>query len=218
MMDLILTYQWEILIVSEVLSWVFLLLFGVARYFFDKRRLGFTFIVLFIALIAFEAIIGWLIYQETGKISNSQIIITVFVLYAVTFGVADFKKLDRWMRKQIGNWRNVELLTEKDIKIIKTEKNPKYIARKYRLSSIIHFLIFVAVQVVFWLHGSGSTQVILSYAKDLSWIGTSNIAETPYANETIYRISMVWGIVFIIDFIYSWSYTLFPSNSKGGLL
>lgn len=214
-MDVILRFQWEILIALEVLSWIFLILFGLVRYLFDKRRLGSIFIFLFVVLIAIEAIIGWLIYQETGEVSNFQVIITVFVLYAITFGVSDFKKLDRWMRKQIGKWRGVELLTDEDMEIINKEKDPKHIARKYRYSSLIHLLVFVVVQALFWVYGTNNAQEILMFAKNLTWIGTDNIAETPYTNETIYWISIVWGIIFIIDFIYSWSYTIFPSNSKG---
>lgn len=214
-MQFVLNHQWEIFIVLETLSWVLLLLFGIVRYFFDKQRMSLVFILLFIVFIAAEALVGWLIYQQTGEFSNFQMIITIFVVYAVTFGVSDFKKLDRWMRKHIGKWRGVELLTEKDITIMQNEKDPTFIARKYRKSSIIHSIIFVAVQAILWFYGTGQIQEMITYAKDLSWIGTENIAETPYTNETVYSISLVWGIIFIIDFIYSWSYTIFPSKSKG---
>lgn len=215
MMNFILTYQWEIFIVAEVLSWVSLLFFGIVRYFLNKQRLSSLFLIVFIGLIAFEAILGWLIYQETGEISSFQIIITIFVVYACTFGISDFKKLDRWMRKHIGKWRNVQLLTETDIEIMNKHKDPKYVARKYRRTTTIHLLIFVLVQAGFWIYGNEGIQSLLAYAKDLSWIGTENVEETPYANESIYRISMIWGLVFIVDFIWSWSYTVFPSKTKG---
>lgn len=214
-MHFIFTYQWEIFFILEVLSWILLLIFGIIRYLFDRKRLSLIFIILFIIFIAVEALIGWLIYQRTGEFSNFQIIITIFVVYAVTFGVSDFKKLDRWMRKHIGKWRRVELLTDKDIEIMTKQKNPKYIARKYRWSSIIHLVIFVIIQIGFWTYGTHSVQEILNYVKDFSWIGTEDITKTPYANETTYQISMLWGLVFIVDFIYSWSYTIFPSKPKG---
>lgn len=215
MIDVLLKHQVEIFIVIEVLSLVSLLLFGIVRYLVNKYRLSLAFIFLFILFIACEAIMAWIIYQETGEISNLLIIITVFVLYACTFGISDFKKLDRWMRKHIGKWRGVELLTEKDMQIMARQKDPKHIARKYRWSSTIHLGIFVTVQIGFWIYGTNSIQEMFYYVKDLSWIGTENIAETPYANETIYGISMVWGLVFVVDFIWSWSYTVFPSQSKG---
>lgn len=214
LMNFLLTYQWNIFIIAEVLSLVSLLLFGVVRYFFNKHRLSSLFIVLFILFVALEAVLAWLIYQETGEIEDFQIIITVFVLYACTFGVSDFRKLDRLMRKHIGKWRGVNLLTEKDREKMSKQKDPKHKARKYRWSSLVHLIVFVAVQVGFLMYSNNDIQAIVDYIKDLSWIGTENIAETPYANETLYGISMVWGIVFIADFIYSWSYTIFPAKPK----
>lgn len=215
MMDVLLKHQLEIFVVMELLSVLSLLSFGVVRYFFSKYRMSVFFLLLFIILIVFEAIMAWLIYQETKEISNLLIIITIFVLYACTFGISDFKKLDRWMRKHIGKWRGIELLTVKDIEIMSKQKDPKHIARKYRWSSTVHLIIFVAVQIAFWVYGMNSVQEMFDYVKDLSWIGTENIAETPYANETIYHISMLWGLVFIVDFIWSWSYTVSPSKGKG---
>ncbi|WP_339226217.1 hypothetical protein NSQ77_11940 [Oceanobacillus sp. FSL K6-2867] len=214
-MGLLLNYQWEIFIALEVISGLSLLIFGVVRYFFNKQRLSLLFLLLFIILLILEALLGLLIYRETGEISTFLIIITVFVIYACTFGIFDFMKLDRWMRQKIGGWRGVQLLTEKDIRIINRQKDPKYIAKKYRRSSTVHLIIFASVQAVFWIYGTGGTSELLDYLKDLSWIGTDNAAETPYANDTIYRISMIWGLVFIIDFIWSWSYTVFPASKKG---
>lgn len=208
-------YQWEFFVTLEIISVISLLLFGLFRYFFDKKRTSLMFISLFIGLIIFEAMLGWLLYQRTGVISTFQLVIIVFVIYAMTFGVADFKKLDRWMRQKIGSWRGIELLTDKDKEIIKRDKDPKYIARKYRWSSMIHLIIFTTVQIIFWSYGTSSMDEMLIYVKDLSWIGTEDWTITPYANETVYGISMVWGLIFIIDFIYSWSYTIFPSDKKG---
>lgn len=208
------TYQWEIIIVLEVISWVSLLIFGVTRYFFDKRKLSKYFLILFISFIGIEALVGWFIYVETGELSTIQLVITVFVVYAITFGVSDFKKLDRWMRKHIGKLRGIDLLTEKDRAIMKRDKDPSYIAKKYRVSSLIHLVLFVAVQIGFLVYSLGSLSDVVPYIKDLSWIGTEDYTITPYANDTLYGISMVWGIVFIADFLYSWSYTLFPSQTK----
>ncbi|MEN1970174.1 hypothetical protein WMZ97_19140 [Lentibacillus sp. N15] len=213
-MEFILTYQWEIFISIEVLSMVALLLFGVVRYFLDKKKASTLFIAVFLVLIAIEALLAVLIYQRTGEISTFQIIISIFVIYACTFGIADFKKLDRWMRKIIGGWRGKELLTEKDRQILERNKNPKYLAKKYRWTSIAHLVVFVGVQSVFWMYGTGSLEEMIKYIRDLSWIEAGTAEQSPYPNETIYSIGMIWGIVFIVDFIWSWSYTFFPSKSK----
>ncbi|WP_096186415.1 hypothetical protein [Evansella halocellulosilytica] len=215
MMDLIVEFQWEIFIAAEVLSMVCLLLFGAVRYLLGKRSLSMWFLVLFIVLLVIEAALAMLIYQETGEISRFQIVVTIFVLYACTFGIFDFIKLDRWMRRKIGEWRGVQLLSDKDIRVMNMQKDPRYVAKKYRYSSIAHLIVFLAVQAGFWIYSTSDTDQIMRYLTDLSWVGTENVTETPYANETLYQISMVWGIVFIIDFIWSWSYTIFPESKKG---
>lgn len=213
-MSFIETYQWEIFITLEVFSWVSLVLFGLLRYLFDQQKRSMIFIVLFVAFIGMEAIFGWLMYLETGEMSTIQLVITVFVLYAVTFGISDFKKLDRWMRKHIGKWREIDLLTDQDKFIMRRNEDPTYIAKKYRRSSMIHAIVFVGVQIGFWMYSLSSFDEALPYVKDLSWIGTDDYTITPYANDTLYGISLIWGIVFIADFLYSWSYTLFPSDKS----
>src|SRR5699024_10731176 len=81
-MSFIETYQWEIFIVLEVISWISLFIFGVLRYFFDKRKLSMYFLILFVTFIGVEALLGWFIYIETGELSTIQLVITIFVIYA----------------------------------------------------------------------------------------------------------------------------------------
>ncbi|MCM3741899.1 hypothetical protein M3210_16725 [Oceanobacillus luteolus] len=211
-MNFLLDYQWEIFILAEILSIVSLLLFGVVRYLFRKRKMSLLFLFLFLVLLILEAALALVIYRETGEISTFQIVIMIFVVYACTFGINDFKKLDRWMKMKIGQWRGVDLLTEKDRRIMARQKDPKYIAKVNRYSAMIHLLIFVVAQAVFWSYGLNGFNEAMNYVSDLSWIGTENYLDTPYPNDVIYGISMIWGLVFIIDFIYSWSYTIFPSK------
>lgn len=214
MFDFMVTNQWEIFIILEILSFVSLLLLGVVRYILNRNKTSILFLLLFVILLILEAILALLIYQETGEISTFQIVITIFVIYACTFGIFDFMKLDRWMRGKIGKWRGVELLTDKDRALIAKQKNPRYVARKNRKSALTHLIVFVLFQLAFWFHGTdGNIALMLDYLRDLSWIGTEDYQKTPYANETIFGIAMIWGIVFIVDFLYSLSYTFFPSKS-----
>ena len=213
-MELLITFQWEIFIALEVLSMFALLLFGFVRYFLNKKRLSLLFIIAFLILLVLEALLAILIYQETKEISAFQMVVIIFVLYACTFGMTDFKKLDRWMRRKIGKWRNVELLTEKDYEVMERDKDPRFIARKYRWTSTLHLVVFVVVQTAFWMYGTADTEELLGYIRDFSWIEAGNFEESPYPNETIYFIGMIWGLVFIIDFIWSWSYTIFPAKSN----
>src|SRR5699024_9238602 len=119
-------------------------------------------IVSFIVLIALEGFVGLLIYQDTGVISNFQVMVYIILVYAATFGISDFKKLDSWMRKHIGKWRGVELLTDKDISIMEKQKDPKYIAKKYRISSIIHLIVFAVAQFTLWTYGTDSVETMVA--------------------------------------------------------
>lgn len=206
--------QWTIFIVIEVLSIVSLLLFGFLRYVLMRRQLSVLAIFAFLVLLISEALLAVLIYQETKEIETFQIAVGIFVVYACTFGILDFLKLDRWMRKKVGKWRRVELLTKKDYVILQREKDPKYVAKKYRLTSVIHLALFVVVQSILWMYGTESFEEWLGFMSDLSWIENGTAAQSPYPNEMTYNIGVIWGLVFIVDFIYSWSYTIFPSKPK----
>ncbi|MEK5233436.1 hypothetical protein MHB42_17155 [Lysinibacillus sp. FSL K6-0232] len=209
-MGLILEYNWELFILIELLSIGALILFGIFRYFFNKPRLSIMFIFFFLFMVILEGLLGLYVYHQTGEISTFQIVITVFIIYAFTFGIFDFIRLDRWMRRKIGTLRGVELLSDKDYKIIERNNNPKYIAKKYRKSSYIHLFIFVTVQAILWIIGTESIAEIKMYLSDFSWIEKGVAKESPYPNDVTFGIGIIWGIVFIADFIYSWSYTLFP--------
>src|SRR5699024_5280727 len=108
------------------------------------------------------------------------------------FGIVDFIRLDRWMRQKIGKFRGVDLLTEKDYERIARNKDPRHFARKYRISSIIHTIIFGTVQFVLWSIGTESFAELFSYLQDFSWVEDGVWQNSPYANEAMYAISMVW--------------------------
>jgi len=211
---MLLQYQWEIFIGIEIISVILLLLFGFFRYFLGRKKQSTLFIIGFVSLLFIEGLLALIIYQKTGEFETFQIVIIVFLIYACTFGINDFRNLDRWMRGKIGAWRNIELLSAKDYDIIEKRKDPKQIARKYRISATVHLILFIIVQTIFWMLGTESVNEMLSYLKDLSWIETGEYMDSPYPNETLYGIGMIWMVIFVIDFIWSWSYTIFPSKPK----
>jgi len=211
-MQFLINYQWQLFITIEILFLFAILAFGFVRYFLNKGRLSLIFLSSFFVLLIAEALLAFLIYRTTGKIESFQIVIIIFVLYAVTFGIKDFKNLDRWMRQKIGKWRNIELLNDEDYEIIERNQDSKYIAKKYRISATVHLFIFIIGQTILWYLGTGNVSEMLSYLEDLSWFETGDYADSPYANETAYAIGMLWVIVFFIDFVWSWSYTFWPSR------
>ena len=213
-MPFIVEHQWGIFITIEILSFLSLLLFGLLRYVLNKQKASIIAIIAFLVFLIIEALLGILIYQETNEISTFQIVIGLFVIYAITFGVFDFMKLDRWMRKIVGKWRRTELLTARDYAILKRQKDPKYQAKKYRLTSTIHLFVFIVGQSILWFYGTESFEEMLSYLTNFSWVEAGVAENSPYANEITYSIGRIWTLVFIVDFIYSWSYTIFPGKPK----
>ncbi|AOV07727.1 hypothetical protein [Sporosarcina ureilytica] len=201
-------YQWGIFIAIEIFSIVSLLLFGFFRYLLNKQHVSTNMIISFIALLLLEGLLAIIVYTETKEISTFQVGVLIFILYACTFGVYDFLRLDCWMRKKIGEWRRTSFLTEKDYMILKRQKNPKHVAKKYRISSIIHTVIFIVGKWKLWSYGTNSMSEMLSYMKDWSWFTEETYEVSPYVNETAYNIGVLWIIVFAVDFIYSWSYTV----------
>ncbi|WP_308215155.1 hypothetical protein [Sinobaca sp. H24] len=132
MEELLLGYYWELFIAAEILSIICLLLFGVLRYIWNAPGRSLLFLWIFLFLLILEAVLALYVYRQTGEVSSFLIVVVVFVIYACTFGVFDFIKLDRWMRGKIGRLRGVELLSNKDYEVLNRHNDPKYIAKKYR--------------------------------------------------------------------------------------
>ena len=55
---------------------------------------------------------------------------------------------------------------------------------------------------------------MLSFLTDFSWVEAGTAEQSPYANEVAYSIGMIWTLVFVIDFIYSWSLPYFQLNRR----
>lgn len=209
------TYQWEVFIFLEIVSWIFLLLFLLLRYAFDRVKIGQIFLLLFLLFIIFEGILAFINYRQTGEIETFQIVVFIFIIYACTFGISDFKKLDRYIKQTVGKWRKVDLLTEKDRAIMEKQQNPKYIARRYRLWWYGHTTAFIIANIVFWqLYGDKATE-FLSYIEDWSWFEEETIHHAPYKHEMVMNIVRLWLVIYVIDTIIAWSYTFFPSKMKG---
>lgn len=213
-MNFLIDQQWGLFIAIEVLSIVFLIAFGILRYGLDKRKTSSFMLWLFIVGIILEALLAFIIYTETKKVSTFHVVIGIFIVYACTFGIQDFRKLDRWMRQKIGVWRNVDLLTEKDHLILQKQKDPEYIARKYRQSSLIHLLVFLIAQSIFIMNGVDSLAELKSYLTDFTWVEEGNYKNSPYGSDLTFGIGVIWTIVFVVDILYSWSYTIFPAKRK----
>ncbi|UCZ55080.1 hypothetical protein LGQ02_10285 [Bacillus shivajii] len=210
MFDLLIKFQLEAFVIAEIVTVISILLFLFLRYATKKQTLSFLFLSFIILATIFEAFLVWLVYQETGEISTIQIVIIIFIIYAFTFGIHDFKRLDRKVKKLVGNWRGVQLLTEKDLIAIEKSNDPKYVAITNRRWWYIHLMIYIGVQSLFWfVYGINSMDYIefLTALFDFSNITLLN-------NEFVAQVSTLWSLIFIIDTIYSLSYTIFPKKIR----
>lgn len=213
-MDLIVTYQWPIFISLEVASLLFLLLFSLVRYVFAREKTARVFLLLFVSFIFLEAVIAYIVYNQTGKIETFQVVIFIFIIYACTFGIADFKKLDRYIKKKIGNWRGVDLLTEKDKRKMTYSKDPKVITKKNLFWTLGHTLVFIIAQVIFWFNFGNDIHPFLHYVTDWSWFQGDLGADLPFTSEIITQITQIWIIIYVIDTVVAWSYIFFPGTNK----
>src|SRR5699024_10995262 len=103
------------------------------RYAFDRVKIGQIFLLLFLLFIIFEGILAFINYRQTGEIDTFQIVVFIFIIYACTFGISDFKKLDRYIKQTVGKWRKEELLIDNDRAVMEKQQNHENIACRYRL-------------------------------------------------------------------------------------
>lgn len=213
-MTFLLDNHWAIFITLEVSSLIFLLLFILVRYLFTKIRVSYTFLALFIFAIILEAVLAYIVYQQTGEFTTFQIVIVIFIVYAGTFGINDFKKMDRYVKDKVGKWKGIDLLTEKDRDMMAYLKDPKVIARKARYWFYAHTVIFLIAIFLFWEYFGNKDYSFYYFIEHFEWFEDELIEPQPFTNDLITNIVQIWLLVFVIDSVINWSYTFFPSKKK----
>lgn len=213
-MTIILDHQWIIFIIIEMSSLLFLLSFIVVRYVFTRIRFSYTFLLLFLFTIVLEAVLAYLVYHQTGEVTTFQIVIVIFVVYAGTFGIHDFKKLDRYAKEKIGQWKGIDLLTEKDRVALANARDPNVIARRARYFFYAHAIIFLVAICLFWQYDGNNRYHFIYFIKHVDWFHDELVEPRPFHSEMITNIVQLWMILFVIDSVINWSYTFFP-DKKG---
>lgn len=213
-MQLLLDNHWAIFITLEVSSLLFLFLFVVVRYLFTNIRVSYAFLGLFIAAIILEALLAFVVYKHTGEFTTFQIVIVIFIVYAGTFGISDFKKMDRYVKDKIGKWKGIDLLTDKERQIMAYLKDPKVIAKRARLWFYLHTIVFAIAIIMFWQYYGNEQYSFYYFLTNLDWYKDELIEPQPFTNELITNIVQIWSLIYLIDTIVNWSYTIFPSEKK----
>lgn len=205
MTDLILQYKWLFLILGEIIFWVSLLGFFIIRYAFGQEKLSKYFIFIWLLSDVWLLILGILDYRKTGAFSTFQVVIIIFLFYAVTFGRNDMRKLDRWMKRKIGKWKG-EPQGE-------VEKEEKLYGMKYAVKQgkefVMHVAMFAAVMAVlsFFLEFRG-----FDYFFETKSLGDL-IKNGLFVEPTVGKITGVWALIVIIDAVITISYFIFPRKA-----
>jgi hypothetical protein len=97
--------KWILLIALEPLAWVFTIGFVVLRYWFRRERASVIALVAMIVDTLGIVLLGVVDWIRTGELSIYQIVIGALVVYALTIGREDARRLDRWLGARISRLR-----------------------------------------------------------------------------------------------------------------
>lgn len=99
-MDLLMEYKWALLVGAEASFWLLSVVFLVLRYWAGLDRLSVVFLALIVADNLVILGLGVLDYLYTGEIATYQFAIAALLLYGITFGKRDFKRLDAYLKRK----------------------------------------------------------------------------------------------------------------------
>lgn len=208
MITFLFDHKLAFLIVSEVIFWVFVVLALLFRYWFRMKKAS---LVAFIILILEELAVlffGVLDYIQVGTFSSFQVIIIIFIIYGLIFGKSDFKKLDKWIKKKVAHIKGETLPVE--VEDTRGALHGKEHAKQERRNFYGHFLTFIMAHIIFAILFGFVPESFFNMPLPQEIEG---IIKTSNHNP-ISSISNIWTKILIIDFIWSFSYTVFPKKEK----
>ena len=100
-MDLIMDHKWVLLVGAETSFWLLSVVFLVLRYWAGFDRASIVFLILIVVDNLVILGLGFLDYLHTGRFAAYQITIVIVLLYGVTFGKRDFKRLDTYLKRKL---------------------------------------------------------------------------------------------------------------------
>lgn len=105
-MDFLVEYKWALLVGAEGLFWLLSGVFLVLRYWVGLDRASVVFLVLILVDNLVILGLGVVDYLHTGEFATYQIAIAAVLLYGVTFGKRDFKRLDAYLKRKVTERKN----------------------------------------------------------------------------------------------------------------
>ncbi|MGX4585156.1 hypothetical protein [Paenibacillus chitinolyticus] len=209
-MDFILQYKWAFFIGGEAVFWGSIVCFLLLRYVWNYRKLSKLFILLFLLSDLWMAAIGYLDYRRTGQFETFQLVILIFLAYALFFGRNDLRKLDAFIAGKTAKWRGIpeKELPPPDLKLT----GAAHTRRELRNFSV-HFVLYAAVTAVLIVTyeilpaGSLPPEPSGPLALRLVLAGIVN-------HETAASVLKVWSLILAVDAAITLSYVVFPKKAK----
>lgn len=213
MVEFVHQYLWELFIAVEVVFWLCIVLFLLLRYVFNWRKVSVWILPIFILSVLADVYLGWVDYKATGEFSIFQFIIVIFVIYAVTSGLSDFRRLDAYIQRKIAKWKGQ---SEPELSVKLPPRYGREHARHERRGWYMHVLMFCLAQIVFFFLIGVHDEFTLNHLVEgefyrLWW---EDEAFGAYQDLTLNQLVKVWFIILIIDGIISLSYTFSPRKEK----
>lgn len=207
-MDFIVDNKWFFLITAEVIFWICAIGFLLLRYWFKFERLSMFIFVIFIVNDLWIAFLAFMDYRRSGEFSVFQIIILIFIVYALTFGKSDFKKLDLFIKRQVAKLRGETILASE----MPIQRYGLELALYEWKQFAGHLFMFALLHIVFaFAFGLSDEFNIFQIEQWLSLL--NNDDQGPFNHEGINNVTKIWLIILIVDFVITSSYTVFPKKS-----
>ncbi|RST77155.1 hypothetical protein D4T97_001260 [Siminovitchia acidinfaciens] len=208
MTEFILHYKWLFLIMGEIIFWVSLFGFFIVRYALGWEKLSKYFIFLWLFSDAWLLILGIMDYRSTGTFDTFQVVILIFLFYAVTFGRNDMRRLDRWMKRTIKKWKGeppdeaekIEKLSGMSYAIMQGKEFALHVAMFAAVIAVLSFFMDFRGFNYFFANGSGD--IIETVIKN-GW----------FVEPTVGKITGVWTLILIIDAVITVSYFIIPKKA-----
>jgi len=99
--------KWILAIGLEAAFWLMLATFLVLRYRYEVKGITRAFAIGAVLNTAAILALGVWDYVETGRVSSYTIFVAAIVIYGLTAGRNDLRRLDRWMAQRVRPSRRV---------------------------------------------------------------------------------------------------------------
>ncbi|WP_089970678.1 hypothetical protein [Lihuaxuella thermophila] len=207
MFEWIVEHRWSLLITAEVVFWVSTLAFLILRYVFQLHKISYILLAVTLLNEGWIIALGVMDFQQTGRFSTYLIIIVAILIYALTYGKQDAKRLDRFVQRKVLELRGQPV--PEALRAWRKEQLYGWAHTKKELKGFaLHMLVFVTVQVFFALRYGMTVHLGTLAEMDFSRWGDYPL----YGSQIASQISQVWMLILMIDALITFSYVIFPKK------